>query len=63
MKIEHLDPKESKGSILAQSYNLSERKLSKGTLVSKAIVELLNKETSTITYYSKIFSKWTKQSI
>ena len=44
MKIEHLDPKESKGSILAQSYNLSERKLSKGTLVSKAIVELLNKE-------------------
>ena len=44
MKIEHLDPKESKGSILAQSYNLSERKLSKGTRVSKAIVELLNKE-------------------
>ena len=44
MKIEHLDPKESKGSILAQSYNLSERKLSKGTRVSEAIVELLNKE-------------------
>jgi len=44
MKIEHLDPKESQGSILAQSYNLSERKLSKGTRVSKAIVELLNKE-------------------
>ena len=44
MKIEHLDPKESKGSILAQSYNLSERKLSKGTRVSKAIVELLNRE-------------------
>ena len=44
MKIEHLDPKESKGSILAQSYNLSEKKLSKGTRVSKAIVELLNKE-------------------
>ena len=44
MKIEHLDPKESEGSILAQSYNLSERKLSKGTRVSKAIVELLNKE-------------------
>ena len=44
MKIENLDPKESKGSILAQSYNLSERKLSKGTRVSKAIVELLNKE-------------------
>ena len=44
MKIENLDPRESKGSILAQSYNLSERKLSKGTRVSKAIVELLNKE-------------------
>ena len=44
MKIENLDPKESKGSILAQSYNLSDRKLSKGTHVSKAIVELLNRE-------------------
>ena len=44
MKIENLDPKESKGSILAQSYNLSDRTLSKGTYVSEAMVELLTKE-------------------
>ena len=44
MKIENLDPEKSKGSILAQSYSLSERRLSKGTHVSKAIVELLNRE-------------------
>ena len=44
MKIENLDPKQSTGSVLAQSFNLSERKLSKGTHVSKAIVELLKRE-------------------
>ena len=44
MKIENLDPKESKGSILAQSYSLSDRTLSKGTYLSEAMVELLTKE-------------------
>ena len=44
MKIENLAPKESKGSVLAQSYNLSERILSKGTYVSEDILEFLNEE-------------------
>ena len=44
MKIEYLDPNGSKGSILAQTYNLSGRRLSKGTHVSEDMVELLNKE-------------------
>ena len=44
MKIENLDPKESKGSILAQSYNLSDRTLTKGTYLSEAMVEILTKE-------------------
>jgi molybdenum cofactor cytidylyltransferase len=44
MKIKNLDPKEGKGSILAQSYKLSERTLSKGTYLSEDIVELLDKE-------------------
>ena len=44
MKIEHLDPNDSKGSILAQTYNLSGRTLSKGTHVSEDLVALLNKE-------------------
>ena len=44
MKIEYLDPNKSKGSILAQTYNLSGRTLSKGTHVSEEILELLNRE-------------------
>ncbi len=44
MKIELLDPNKSGGSILAQTYNLSVKTLSKGTHVSEDIVELLNKE-------------------
>ena len=44
MKIEHLDSNKSKGAILAQTYNLASRTLSKGTHVSQDIVVLLNKE-------------------
>ena len=44
MKIEYLDPNKSKGSILAQTYNLSGRTLSKGMHVSEEILEFLNRE-------------------
>tara|TARA_A100001011_G_scaffold308294_1_gene323883 strand:+ start:21 stop:1673 length:1653 start_codon:yes stop_codon:yes gene_type:complete len=44
MKIELLDPNKSGGSILAQTYNLSVKTLSKGTHVSEDVVALLNKE-------------------
>ena len=43
MKILGLDPQESLGSVIAQTYNLPGKTISKGTFVTSEIVDLFQR--------------------